>query len=316
MKKLIITTFLLSLVVILIPQIIFAVGDKIYLNVPIGDTKSVDDLGEYIRIFYEFFVTSAGVLAAAMMVIGGYKWITAAGNPSIISGAKEMVISAVTGLVLALTSFLLLTAINPNITSLAPLVIPVVNQLAVEGTAKRLCNFETELDKTEGDGVPVECGKVILPSTDTDEKCLGTHTKDIGNPNYCKIVSNEVSGTTVSLGGSQEEGDLQLINHTITSQADFDLNKSTTTYECNQVYWRGDLWVVSVRCPVVDIGGRDYYASCILEGNQGEFESDPDICSDIDDDGDTHRDGTELTKDLIKDGCGRVTNMRCSVPFP
>lgn len=304
MKKSAIITVLISLGVVLIPQI--ALADPIKLNIPIGSVKSVEDLGEYIRIFYEFFVTSAGVLAAAMIVIGGYKWITAMGNPSIISGAKEIILSAIFGLLLALTSYLILNAINPSITSLKPLIIPALDDLAVTGIAKTKCDFDTQLDLTDStDPKPVRCGDTIIINTETGDKCVGRWNKD--SDNFCKVVS---SGGAVPMLSASEETEVKIQNHNITSQVTFDV-RNDDGKNCGIVYWSFDQWRVGSKCPNISIpGGDDQAERCFMNGKWGDFESHPDYCN-INYSA-NHEDGTRLEASQIKDGCGRLTNMLCA----
>ena len=85
---------------------------------------SSDSLGEYIIAIYNYGVGLVSVLAVVMIMLGGYKWIFAAGNASKIGEAKSTIISALVGLILALGSFLLLNAINPELTKFKPLYTP------------------------------------------------------------------------------------------------------------------------------------------------------------------------------------------------
>lgn len=78
----------------------------------------VRDLGEYILNFYKWFVSISGVLAIIMILLGGFRWITSAGNSSKITEAKEIMNGALAGVVLTMLSFLLLQLINPQILSL------------------------------------------------------------------------------------------------------------------------------------------------------------------------------------------------------
>ncbi|MBU2236326.1 pilin [Patescibacteria group bacterium] len=314
MKKSVVTILLISLGVVLIPQIAFA---KIELNIPIGGVTSVDDLGEYIRIFYEFFVTSAGVLAAVMMVIGGYKWVTAAGNASMIDGAKELVMSAVMGLVLALTSYLILNAINPNITSLAPLVIPGVDPLTISGVAKRPCSFMTELDRTDPDNPkPVKCGKGLYINPDVnDDKCMGVMTDD--DDNICMLVH---SGGAVDSVSASEETNIRIQNHNVTGQTVFDVNTDNVdnepSHDCGVVLWSFNKlqWIVGAKCENATVEGEDYKNRCAMDGKFGDFVRDTDVCSYVRG-GRLHVDHgitTNLEEGEVRFGCGTISNMHCA----
>ncbi|MDD5110343.1 MAG: hypothetical protein PHI63_03960 [Patescibacteria group bacterium] len=72
-------------------------------------------LGQYIVTVYRFGIWLAIFLAIVMTMVGGFMWTLAGGNPSRVTEAKNYIGSAMTGLVVALTSFLLLQTINPRL---------------------------------------------------------------------------------------------------------------------------------------------------------------------------------------------------------
>jgi hypothetical protein len=96
---------------------------KIYFepSTPIPGTfegKQVVDgtlLARYLRSFYVYFVWVVGILATVMIMYAGIQWITAAGNSSRIENAKSTMNGALIGLVLALTSVLILRSVNPTL---------------------------------------------------------------------------------------------------------------------------------------------------------------------------------------------------------
>lgn len=62
-----------------------------------------------------------------MMVLGGYTYMTAAGNQARVSRAKEYITDALIGMVLVFGSYLFLKQINENLVNSAPLAVEVVN---------------------------------------------------------------------------------------------------------------------------------------------------------------------------------------------
>ena len=96
------------------------------LEVPIGSKILVTDIADYISTIYTFGVSMIGILATTMIMFGGMKWLLAGGNQSKIGDAKEIIISAVVGLVLALTSYLLLNTINPKLVTLSSSAVEVI----------------------------------------------------------------------------------------------------------------------------------------------------------------------------------------------
>jgi len=69
-------------------------------------------------LFFRFFVTAVAVMAVVMIMWGGFKRIYAAGASERISDANDTIISAITGLILALVSISLLQLINPKLVEL------------------------------------------------------------------------------------------------------------------------------------------------------------------------------------------------------
>ncbi len=69
----------------------------------------------YLSGLYNFLISVVGILAMAVIIYGGMRYLTSAGNPSSVEEAKDAITSAVTGLILALLSWLILSTINPDI---------------------------------------------------------------------------------------------------------------------------------------------------------------------------------------------------------
>ena len=78
-------------------------------------------LAQYIIELDRFFFRLAIVLGVLMITIGGFQWLIALGNAGKIGSAKETIEQAVIGLVLALTSYLLLTQIDTSFVQLQDL---------------------------------------------------------------------------------------------------------------------------------------------------------------------------------------------------
>ncbi|OGY78471.1 MAG: hypothetical protein A3B74_02125 [Candidatus Kerfeldbacteria bacterium RIFCSPHIGHO2_02_FULL_42_14] len=89
----------------------------ISLEIPIGGKATVGKLDEYISELYTFALSFIGIVATIMIMWGGFKWVTAAGNSGRISDAKDTIYNAIIGLVLALLSWTMLNVINPALTS-------------------------------------------------------------------------------------------------------------------------------------------------------------------------------------------------------
>lgn len=78
-------------------------------------------LGQYIVDIYKYAIGIVGILAAIVLMYGGVVWITAFGSGDRISEAQSWIKASLTGLVLALSSFMILNMVNPDLTSFKPI---------------------------------------------------------------------------------------------------------------------------------------------------------------------------------------------------
>lgn len=208
------TPSLLSIVMLLLASFWFAssvaAADPIKLSVPIGGTSTVANAGEYINIFYSYFLTIISGLAMFMVLLGGLRWITAAGNSSAIGSAKQMITSALIGLILAFTSVLILRFINIDLVDLSALDLPPITPVSPGGLFANTC---PETENTRG----ADCGGTYIPKvgveciawkntcTNPGEYCLpvggGTQWKCSSFKTYCEIETSkdncEVADSTI-----------------------------------------------------------------------------------------------------------------------
>lgn len=80
-----------------------------------GDGIAVPFLAQYISGIYQFLISIVGVLAGVFILIGGFQYLTAGGSPERVTSAKRRIANALTGLILALSSYVILFAINPDL---------------------------------------------------------------------------------------------------------------------------------------------------------------------------------------------------------
>lgn len=76
---------------------------------------SGSSIAEYVRVIFIMFIWIVGAVATVMVVYGGIKWVAAAGNPGQINDARDVINSAVIGVIIALSSIVLLNLINPDL---------------------------------------------------------------------------------------------------------------------------------------------------------------------------------------------------------
>lgn len=95
-------------------------GKTFCFNVAIGNMTGFDIspqgnsiLGEYIATWYGFLLGTVGIMATLMIMWGGFKYLTSRGDKGMIDSAKNIIISAITGVVLAFGSYTILSVVNP-----------------------------------------------------------------------------------------------------------------------------------------------------------------------------------------------------------
>ena len=184
---------------------------------PTGDAP----LGGYIVALYNFLLGAIGIIAMMMLVFGGFRYMTSAGNPAAMGDAKDIFYSAVIGLALALISYLIISAINPELlftqdAKLVPAGSPEYStNLPPRSCSYNLSGFEPDhcrcIGDVDGEGgdttcefnksdyddyydgwcdkVVLNCGSPII-GTDVGCMCGTTEVKDGDVGNYCCAGTN------------------------------------------------------------------------------------------------------------------------------
>ncbi|MDP2709337.1 MAG: hypothetical protein Q8O93_04850 [bacterium] len=93
-------------------------------QVQIGDyafnakDASTGNIARYVRALYKYAIGIVGILAAVVLMIGGVMWIVAGGSATAIGEAKAWIGASLTGLLIALASYLILATVNPALVNL------------------------------------------------------------------------------------------------------------------------------------------------------------------------------------------------------
>lgn len=117
--------------VIILPTFAFAQDSNVQYNLiqPLPGVQSVPDFPTFLYDdetgsgFIPFLLGLAGLLSLIQIIRGGIMRAVSGGNSSAISDANDMIWQAILGLVLALSGYLILSTINPDLVNLrfAPL---------------------------------------------------------------------------------------------------------------------------------------------------------------------------------------------------
>ena len=98
-----------------------------------GSTASI---AKYIRVIYKYAIGIVGILAAVVLMVGGAMWIVAGGSSTMIGEAKSWIGASLTGLVIALTSYVILYQVNPALVGFKGLSIQLVDQVPIPENVK------------------------------------------------------------------------------------------------------------------------------------------------------------------------------------
>lgn len=79
-------------------------------------------LAESVKKIYNYAIQVGGVVAFSFLVMGGFLYLIAAGNPKKMRSAQKQIFASFLGLLILLASWIILRTINPRIVEFAPFV--------------------------------------------------------------------------------------------------------------------------------------------------------------------------------------------------
>lgn len=128
-----------------------------------GDTYLyIPYIGEYLSIVYRYLVVIAGLIAVIVIIIAGIQWTASGGNSSSIESAKNKIVGALTGLGLAVGSYIILYTVNPELVNFRSLKIKYI-------VTEELVDYDKNPDDYEGEGSIVIPGNEAIASAALNE---------------------------------------------------------------------------------------------------------------------------------------------------
>jgi hypothetical protein len=142
-----------------LPGLVFSDQNKIQTTTD-GDQTFfyIPWIGEYIQWLYNYSIGIISLLALLAIMIGGFYWIMAGGSASRVSEAKSWISAAISGLALALTSYLLLFTINSNLVRLPSIKISAIKKVELQYNIRN--DNISEMNKILGPGD--YCGCILV----------------------------------------------------------------------------------------------------------------------------------------------------------
>lgn len=65
----------------------------------------------------KLMMTFLGIIAVVIMLLGGFKWMTAAGNEDKVAEAKKLIAAGIIGLIIILSAFLIVNFVVVNVSN-------------------------------------------------------------------------------------------------------------------------------------------------------------------------------------------------------
>jgi hypothetical protein len=173
-------------------------------------------LGGYIVALYNFLLGAIGIIAMMMLVYGGFRYMTSAGNPTAMGDAKDIFYSAIIGLALALISYLIISAINPELlftqdAKLVPAGSPGYStNLPANSCSYNLSGFEPDNCRCIGDDAE-EGGDTTCEVSKSEHNWTGTcddlckNEVCVSNPKCCIKVDLRVGTSSTDVTSKRVE---------------------------------------------------------------------------------------------------------------
>lgn len=89
-----------------------------------GTAGTSGDFGSYLQSLYRFTFFGIGIAALFMLTVGGFMYVTSAGNTSRVETAKTIITDSFLGILIALFAWLFLYVINPDLVQRMPVAAP------------------------------------------------------------------------------------------------------------------------------------------------------------------------------------------------
>jgi len=96
------------------PSVTIPGNNVFFANNSVTVPASTQLLADYIIAIFKYATGVVGIIATIVIMFGGVRWLTAGGGPAV-SEAKSMIIGGLSGLLLTLGSFLMLSTISTSL---------------------------------------------------------------------------------------------------------------------------------------------------------------------------------------------------------
>ncbi len=106
---------------------------KAPLQVRIGDYDLSGDMGEYVSVLYQWLIGIATTIAIVFLMVSGLRWSFGGLSAEQIGAAKKTIANALVGLILLLSTYLILFTVNPHLVNLQVPAFPMIKTVSIVG---------------------------------------------------------------------------------------------------------------------------------------------------------------------------------------
>lgn len=111
--------------------------------------------GKFIFALFHYLLYASGVLAVIFVSIAGFKWVSAGGNQSKITEAKNQLINSITGMFLVFATFIILSTINEDLVIMKEIKTEMIDPVDLPDDAEPVAfTADMEIDKSNAIAIP------------------------------------------------------------------------------------------------------------------------------------------------------------------
>jgi hypothetical protein len=167
---------------------------------------TIEPIGLLIKDIMKYLIGICGILGTIMLMYGGFLYIISGGQGKLITDAQNHIVSAIVGIVLAATSYLILATVNPDLVNLKA---TKINTIQASGC----CISDSTCSATKEKTDCKNSSDFIKGGTCTENKCSDPNTADTSGICYipaagCGTANSEAAckktATAEWLGNSMQ----------------------------------------------------------------------------------------------------------------
>lgn len=171
------------------------------LIIDLGQVSQVEGLDGYIRAVYSLAIVFGVLIAVLMTMVAGLQWMTARGNPNVISKAKATMGKSIISVIMLLSVVTIASIVDPKLAAIGPLRTPIVKTVNYidENTTceylENILNFKVKPiggkntcgNKGEITALPEQTDEAVgFVGAEVGKECLYTKCGEAGTDDYYK----------------------------------------------------------------------------------------------------------------------------------